>query len=126
MQNNNDDDFVCPKCGNEVEEDDDFCPYCGVIFAEGVICDQHSQIEADGVCVVCASPCCDECGTMVKDLFLCNRRCKYEIYEGMVRVYGSYDDGEAEYAKSLLEEAGLHPVEVALANLSQALSHQVN
>ena len=110
MHNNSVSDFVCPKCGSEVKEDDDFCPHCGVIFAEGVHCEKHPEIEASGVCIVCAVPCCDECGGTVKDRFLCNCHSAYEIYEGMVRVYGSLDEAMVGYVKSCLEEASLHPV----------------
>ena len=47
---------------------------------------------------------------MVATRFLCNNHSSYEIYEGMVRVYGVLDDLAGQYAKSCLEQAGLHPL----------------
>lgn len=110
MQDNDDNDFVCSNCNNEIGEGDDFCPHCGAIFAENVVCERHPEIEASGACIVCAVPCCDECGMLVNDRFLCNRHSSYEIFEGMVRVYTSLDEADTELAKGCLEEAGLHPV----------------
>lgn len=102
------DEFVCPDCRKRVEEADDFCPHCGVIFSKGIVCDKHHRIEASGVCVVCGVPCCDECGGAMNGLFLCIRHSSYEIFQGMVKVYGTHDDADAEIAKARLNDAGLH------------------
>lgn len=109
VQRNASDEFVCPKCRKRVGEADDFCPHCGVIFSGGVVCEKHHRIEASGVCVVCGVPCCDECGAGVNGLFLCIRHSSYEIFQGMVKVYGTHDEADAEIVKSRLNEAGLHP-----------------
>jgi hypothetical protein len=101
--------LVCPHCTREVRADDDFCPSCGEVFAENVFCDVHPGTAAAGVCVVCARPFCGECGGRVADRFLCDEHSMVEIYEGMVRVFGSSDAVQVEFAKSSLEEAGLHP-----------------
>ena len=103
------DEFLCTKCGNRVNEEDDFCPHCGSVFAEGVFCEKHRRAEAAGVCIVCGTPCCDECGAAVDGLFLCNHHSEYEIFKGMVKVCGTHDEGEAEFAGSRLSDAGLHP-----------------
>jgi zinc-ribbon domain len=105
-----DDELTCPRCRNEVKDSDEFCPHCGELFADGVMCENHHERAADGVCIVCALPLCRTCGGSVSGRFLCNRHSTYEIYEGMVRVYGVLDDLAAQYAKTCLEQAGFHPM----------------
>ncbi|MGO9480696.1 MAG: hypothetical protein ACLP05_02785 [Candidatus Kryptoniota bacterium] len=73
------------------------------------MCDKHPKAEAAGVCIVCGTPCCEDCGAMVDDMFLCDHHSSYEIYEGMVKVFGTKVEADAELAKSRLDEAGLHP-----------------
>jgi hypothetical protein len=110
MTTDDDDPLVCPKCSNAVQDTDEFCPQCGEMFAEGVKCCAHSESEATGACIICAKPYCKECGRSVAGRFLCDHHSTYEIYEGMVRVYGVLEDVSAQYAQSCLEQAGLHPV----------------
>lgn len=102
--------YVCKRCGSAVEVDDDFCAHCGEIFADEVSCRNHPETPASGVCVICTLPLCASCGGMVNNSFLCEEHCTCEIYQGMVRVYGVLDDLSAQYAKSCLEQAGLHPI----------------
>jgi hypothetical protein len=104
------DSFQCGKCGNAVQADDDFCPHCGGIFGDAFQCVNHQDRTADGACIICALPLCPDCGGMVMGRFLCNHHSSYEIYEGMVRIYGGLDDVAAQYAKTCLEQAGLHPL----------------
>jgi hypothetical protein len=99
----------CPNCNTGVQQDDDFCPACGGILADDVFCAAHPAASAAGVCIVCATPCCRDCGGRVQDRFLCSRHDMLEIYEGMARVYGTSDALQADYAASSLETAGLHP-----------------
>ncbi len=109
MQDNTEDEFVCSACGKEVIGDYDFCPHCGSILSEGVFCDKHQHVAAVGVCVVCGVPCCDECGSEVNKTFLCARHVDCEIFEGMVKVYATHEEADAEFTKSRLDGAGLHP-----------------
>jgi RNA polymerase subunit RPABC4/transcription elongation factor Spt4 len=102
--------LICDSCKNIVKDDDDFCPECGALFADEIFCENHHNIPADGVCIICTLPFCKKCGTIINKHFLCNIHSNYEIYEGMVRVYGSLDDVAVQYAKSCLEQVGLHPV----------------
>ncbi len=103
------DPYVCPRCTREVEKDDDFCPSCGELFAEGVTCEKHPGLKATGVCIVCSTPCCQDCGCLVNDRFFCRQHDTIEIYEDMARVYGNSDAVQVEFAKTTLEDAGLHP-----------------
>jgi len=102
--------LVCTRCSHSVRESDDFCPECGALFREHVECENHPAREAVGVCVICCEPQCKACGGYTHDLFLCNKHSTYEIYQGMARVYGASDLAQVEFAKSCLEQEGLHPL----------------
>ena len=110
MSESEDDLLICPRCSSEVKMEDEFCSHCGELFADGTFCSRHLQEQATGVCIICALPYCGDCGGIVGNGFLCDRHSMHEIYEGMVRIYGVLDDLAAQYAKSCLEQAGLHPV----------------
>jgi hypothetical protein len=101
---------VCSNCKNDLLESDEFCPHCGAMLVDGLTCERHKSVAAAGVCIICARPYCNDCGGLVFGHFLCDRHSMYEIYEGMVRVYGVLDDVAAQYAKSCLEQAGLRAV----------------
>ena len=103
------DGYYCEYCGNPVSGDDDFCPDCGAIFIEDVRCVRHSMTGADGVCVICAEPFCDKCGTWSNKIFLCRKHEGYEIIQGMARVYGINDASQAELVGGILKEKGFHP-----------------
>jgi hypothetical protein len=110
MPDSENDQLICPRCSHEVVDEDDFCPQCGELFADEVRCSHHPKEEAAGVCIICALPFCDDCGGLVAGHFLCEHHETYEIYEGMVRVYGVLDDVTAQFARSCLEQSGLHPM----------------
>jgi hypothetical protein len=101
--------YNCTVCKNQVDEQDEFCPECGTLFENGIKCFLHSDIEAEGVCIICCLPFCNKCGAKINKRFLCNSHSDYEIYQGMARVYGDLDDTNVQYVKSCLEQAGLHP-----------------
>jgi hypothetical protein len=100
---------TCKDCGKPVDPSDDFCPHCGTLCLQGATCRNHAGKEATGVCVICAEPYCAACGGRVGRLFLCGAHDRYEILEGMARVYGGSDAVQIEFAKSCLSDAGLHP-----------------
>lgn len=102
--------LTCEACNNPVKEDDDFCPFCGVLFIDEIFCENHKNVIADGVCIICYIPYCKKCGAKTNNYFLCNEHSSYEIYEGMARVYGTLDITTIQYAKTCLEQDGLHPV----------------
>lgn len=104
--------FECSGCNSTVKQDDEFCPECGALFNEGIKCSSnaHSKFNAEGVCVICCFPFCERCGENVNGRFLCHAHSGYEIYQGMARVFGDLDDTNAQYVRSCLEQAGLHPI----------------
>jgi len=99
----------CTQCSNGISMSDEFCPHCGHLLLKETRCRTHPDAPAAGVCIICAEPFCRSCSERVGKLFLCNDHCRYEIYQGMARVYGSSDAVQVDYAKSCLVEAGFHP-----------------
>ncbi len=104
------------RCGRLLQ-DEDFCPDCGTIRLDRIECFHHSGSEAVGVCVICTHPSCLSCGAFVNGVFLCTEHTRYEIIEGMVRVYGVPDEVSARYASACLEQEGLHPFVYSLDSL---------
>ena len=101
--------LICNNCENKIDDSDEFCPYCGTIFVEDLNCINHKNKEAKGVCVICRKAFCKKCGGRASGIFLCDEHYGYEIYEGMVRIFGSSDSAQTNYVKSCLEQAGFHP-----------------
>jgi len=109
MDSSDKDSYYCDFCGNPAREDDDFCPDCGAIFINDVKCLRHSMTGAEGVCVICTEPFCEKCGSFINKLFLCHAHERYEIIQGMARVYGINDTSQAELVTGILKEKGFHP-----------------
>jgi hypothetical protein len=101
--------LLCDFCGTEITSDAEFCSKCGTIFIDDVSCFNHSDNDAKGVCAICHQAYCKRCGIRVNNIFLCNEHSNYEIYEGMARVYGSSDEQQVNFYKSILEDNELHP-----------------
>jgi hypothetical protein len=101
--------LFCDFCGTEISSDAEFCSKCGTIFIDDVSCFNHPDVDAKGVCAVCHQAYCKRCGIRVNNIFLCNEHSHYEVYEGMARVFGSSDEPQVNYYKTILEDNGLHP-----------------
>ena len=99
---------ICAFCENEISEDLDFCPYCGSLFIEDVKCINHTNTEANGVCLICEEPYCKECGKFTGKKFLCSIHKEYEIYEGMAKVFGSNDNIHCNYLADMLRQEGIN------------------
>jgi hypothetical protein len=102
-------DFFCDNCSNSLTEQDEFCTNCGSLLILDVKCINHETVEADGVCIICSEPLCDKCIARKDDIILCIEHNNYEIVQGMVRVFGTNDELQIQYAFDCLEKEGLHP-----------------
>ena len=102
-------DFSCPRCRASVTKEDTYCRNCGALFSEGMFCSNHDSAQADGVCVICLKAFCGKCGGESHKVFLCNMHWRYEIQEGMAKVFGSTDNVQAQFVTTTLEQAGYHP-----------------
>ena len=108
------DNFICENCNNPVDESGKYCPECGSLFEKNIMCCNHPDENAEGICIICNKSFCNKCGMMVdrgysNNIFLCEEHSNCEIIEGMVRVYGTYDNVQVQYVNDCLEKEGLHP-----------------
>ena len=102
--------YQCADCESPVRQEDEFCPHCGSLFMDGVTCSRHPERNARGVCIVCCLPFCGDCGKTSSNMFLCEEHQKYEIYEGMARVYGTNDQAGAQYIAECLRQQDIPAV----------------
>jgi len=102
--------LVCENCEYQVQDDYDYCPQCGTLFIS-IKCNNHNDLEGEGVCLICEKVCCSKCGVYVNENYLCDEHNNLEIYQQMVRVYGSSDAAEIGYLISMLVENKYHPIE---------------
>jgi hypothetical protein len=103
----------CPNCSEEVTKDSDFCPHCGTLFSEAgeVICDEHPQQQASGVCIICRKVLCQECGVQVHGRIFCIAHRRVRVQQDWAEIFRSTEIADAELVKSVLESAG-HKVQV--------------
>ena len=52
---------------------------------------------------------CNRCAKRKNGVWLCVDHRHYEIYQSLVRVFGTRDAVQAQYAASCIEQAGGHP-----------------
>lgn len=100
---------ICPICDREVCHYDEHCRFCGSLFVDNIYCTNHTDTEAEGICLICSKPFCSECGTEVIGKFFCKEHSNYELLENLVTIYGSKDYNKILAIKALLEELNLHP-----------------
>jgi len=63
----------CIRCGKMINDNAEYCPACGTLRAENVMCINHPETEALGVCVVCGESMCAKCGGYSDGRFHCKR-----------------------------------------------------
>lgn len=99
--------FICEICENPVAEENDFCPHCGSIYIE-VKCLNHEEKDADGVCVICAEPLCEDCFGDNDEVILCENHAGYEIYKSVAKVYDTQDEDKMLFYKNVMDENDIH------------------
>lgn len=99
----------CEFCKNIIREDDEYCVSCGHLFEDDVLCNNHDDADAEGVCVICSYAFCKECGKFDNGIFFCTEHKGYQVFQSMACVFGSNDNLEAEYIKNALAAEGMHP-----------------
>jgi hypothetical protein len=98
----------CSSCGEEITPDSEFCPHCGILFAaaEKEKCDTHPANLAQGICIICRTLLCEECGKKVHGRNFCLEHQGVEVQQDWARAFQSTDINDSELVKSLLESNG--------------------
>jgi hypothetical protein len=99
----------CPRCRKGTEPGQTACTHCGAALSDALKCAAHAGRPATGVCRVCETAFCAECGKRKNGYFLCGNHAAMPVIEGMAGVFGGEDELSIRYLESILKEAGLHP-----------------
>lgn len=105
--------FTCEFCYEELDEGQKFCPHCGMLQAglieegEEVECENHPQMEAVGMCVICGKPVCGDCAVKRHGKILCENDEHITIAQGWAVVCTTNTDYEAQMVRANLENAGI-------------------
>lgn len=101
--------ITCSNCEGEVSQESIFCPHCGYVLAEEAPrCARHPDREGEGMCIVCRRVVCDQCSEESERRVFCLDHLDVIVEGDWAEVFRSTDPVEAEYAKTLLEDARLH------------------
>jgi hypothetical protein len=98
----------CGSCNEEITPDSEFCPHCGVLFsgASAEKCDTHPANLAQGICIICRTLVCEECGKSVHGRIFCLEHTRVEVQQDWARVFQSTDINDSGLVKALLESNG--------------------
>lgn len=83
-----------------------FCPACGRA-RETLLCDEHPDREARGVCVVCGRAVCERCSGRGSRVCLCREHRKVRVMEGWAEVYTAHSDVDAWLIQQRLRTADI-------------------
>jgi hypothetical protein len=103
----------CSYCGEEITGDSDFCPHCGTLLVDGknIFCNEHPNISASGVCIICQTPVCLECCAVIHGRKFCSVHRKVKVQQDWAEVFRATELSDAELVRSVLESEG-HKVSV--------------
>lgn len=116
----------CPNCGQEVDAAERACPACGALETAAT-CARHPERTAEGECVICGTPVCDECTLEGAGHYVCPDHHHVPVISGWAQVYSTADDLEAELIRENLQSEGIdssvfsqkdHTLTVDLGDLS--------
>jgi uncharacterized C2H2 Zn-finger protein len=97
----------CPRCERDVDGADATCAACGQFLAEQALCARHPTRRAEGVCVVCGDPVCDDCDPTDEVHYTCPNHRTVPVIEGWAQIYTTSDTVEADLIKENLVSEGL-------------------
>ena len=94
---------VCPRCTCEYREGFKICADCGVELLD-IKCEEHPDIEATSLCLICKKPLCDQCMVKISGGALCSKHCDYQCKGNMVVVYTTGQEPDAHLLQGILED----------------------
>lgn len=97
---------ACPNCGQEYDTAESACPACGRL-ATATPCARHPDRTAEGQCVICAQPVCEECTGGNRTHFSCPEHHEIPVIEGWAQIYSTGDDVEAGLIRENLRSEGI-------------------
>jgi hypothetical protein len=97
---------TCDHCGERISSDAEACPACGEL-RQPRQCNDHSDRNALGQCVVCGTAVCEECNQGGDNHYLCETHCDIPVVGGWAQVYTTSDDLEAQLIRQNLEAEGV-------------------
>lgn len=98
--------MTCPHCNEQIAADSEACPACGHLHVEAA-CAKHADRQAEGVCVICGEPLCEDCNVGGDSHFQCETHRAIPIVEGWAQIYSTSDDLEAQLIRDNLEAQGI-------------------
>ncbi len=99
----------CPNCKEQIQDEAEYCPVCGVLLVgnEDIACENHSNIPAVAVCIICGKPVCQKCRKTKMHKTFCEDDKHIRVYQSWAVAYVSSTEYEAEMVKANLENAGI-------------------
>jgi hypothetical protein len=99
----------CTHCEVEFDAGEAACPACGHIHEGSASCARHDFREANGICVICGDPVCEECNAASSGRmhYACPVHREVPVIEGWAQVYTTSDNIEADLIKENLASEGL-------------------
>ena len=97
----------CPRCEQEIDAEGPACPACGYLHNGTLDCRRHPDRNAEGVCVICGDPVCEECDSTDEMHHACPDHGSIPVIEGWAQIYTTSDDVEADLIKENLQSEGV-------------------
>ncbi|HWP81882.1 MAG TPA: hypothetical protein VNN76_04410 [Bacteroidota bacterium] len=66
---------ICRSCKSSLVPEIPFCTACGVLWSSDVSdieCENHGEVSAVGMCVVCGKPVCGDCAISLNGKLFCD------------------------------------------------------
>lgn len=99
----------CENCKEKIETEAEYCPVCGILRVDNaeVECENHSDVPAVAVCIICGKPVCRKCRKTRMNKTFCEDDKHVKVYQNWAVAYMSSTEYEAEMIKANLENAGI-------------------
>jgi hypothetical protein len=100
----------CTGCGERIEAEAEYCPYCGILRitpGKDLECENHPDIPAVAVCIICGKPVCNDCRKIRMNKTFCEDDKHIRVFENWAVAYVSSTEYEAEMVKANIENAGI-------------------